>query len=252
MPVETLIKLYPSLLMKSRAKAILMIRWVCLSALAAALRAILPLSCLVTNPFLILLAQYHLFCGKDERGKGEDDDDDGAMMTAVPMPKCQPPQSRVSVYPQPAAAGAAGGAQIKTQSFEQHASMPSNSLQISTPTSESNSLISALAFDRPPSASAPWGNHIGFASSPTMALPMNSGWFALAQVPVPTPVVSGNIVKSEPEQQGQAASDLPRNEDRGGNTGEKAAKRPKIDIPEEGFHQVVTDLFSRLLVQQYL
>jgi hypothetical protein len=192
---------------------------------------------LPTGPLLILLAQYHLFCGKDERGKGEDDDDDGAMMTAVPMPKCQPTQSRVSVYPQPAAAGA-GGAQIKPQSFEQHASMPSNSLQISTPTSESNSLISALAFERPPSASAPWGNHIGFASSPTMALPMNSGWFALAQVPVPTPVVSGNIVKSEPDQGQAATSDLPRNEDRG-VTGEKAAKRPKIDIPDEGFHQVV-------------
>ena len=158
------------------------------------------------------------------------------MMTAVPVPKCQPTQARVSVYPQPA--GAAGGAQIKTQTFEQHASMPSNSLQISTPTSESNSLISALAFERPPSASAPWGSHIGFASSPTMALPMNSGWFALAQVPVPTPVVSGNIVKSEPDQGQAASSDLSRNEDRGG-TGEKAAKRPKIDIPEEGFHQVV-------------
>jgi hypothetical protein len=73
-----------------------------------------------------------------------------------------------------------------------------------------------------------------------MALPMNSGWFALAQVPVPTPVVSGNIVKSEPDQGQAASSDLSRNEDRGG-TGEKAAKRPKIDIPEEGFHQVVAD-----------
>ena len=159
-------------------------------------------------------------------------------MPAVPVPKCQPVQSRVVYSQQPS--GAAGG---MAKGFEQHVTTSSNSVQISTPTSESNSLIGALSFDNAPSSSAPWGNSVGgFASSPTMNLPMNAGWFALAQVPVPTPVLSGSTVKIEPDQ-GQAkrlaSPDVSRSD---ASAGEKGAKRPKIEIPEEGFHQVTCSL----------
>lgn len=182
--------------------------------------------------------QYHLFCGKDERGKCDDDDDDGGtMMPAVPVSKCQPAQSRLMVYSQQPAAVAGGNT---GKSFEQHLPNATNSVQITTPTSESNSLISALAFENAPASAAPWGNNVGgFATSPTMSLPMNAGWFALAQVPVPTPVSSGSIVKSEPDlaqsSKRLASPDVSRAE--GGS--EKGAKRPKIEIPEEGFHQVL-------------
>jgi hypothetical protein len=157
-------------------------------------------------------------------------------MAAVPVSKCQPAQSRVMLYQQQAAV--AGGAQAK--SFDHHLPSTANPVQIATPTSESNSLISALAFENAPSSATPWGNNVGaFSTSPTVSLPMNAGWFALAQVPVPTPVLSGNIVKSEPDQ-GQskrlASPDASRADAIA--AGEKGAKRPKIEIPEEGFLQV--------------
>jgi hypothetical protein len=111
--------------------------------------------------------------------------------------------------------------------------VPSASVQISTPTSESNSIISALAFDTVPSSSAPWGTGHGFATSPTVqALPFNSAWFALAQVPVPTPVAPAGTIKTNPASEART-----RDTDEADGLA-KCGKRPRLDIPEEGFHQV--------------
>mmetsp|Transcript_81822 Transcript_81822/g.219734 ORF Transcript_81822/g.219734 Transcript_81822/m.219734 type:complete len:397 (-) Transcript_81822:204-1394(-) len=170
---------------------------------------------------------YHLFCGKDERGKGDDDDDDGGTM-----------------IPASAAASAhrheLGSAAVGAKGSAAHQQLPNKNKQWTAPAADTNPLLGALTFDNPSRApSTSWMQPLpNFPGSPTIAGP-GLPFFALSQVTMPVPVVPTTEVKSDAKGSGGKGRGLDSGEHSGTDKGSDkgASKRPKLDIPDQGFHQ---------------
>jgi hypothetical protein len=175
-----------------------------------------------------------LFCGKDERGKGDDDDDDtGALLSAA--------SSTVSTVRNEAAAAATAALVGRPPAISsQPRSKPPWSTTIPP---ESNALIGALTFETPShSVSTPWNQSLSnFPASPTISTPGIPTWFALSQVPMPAPVVPGMEAAHDARaagSKGRGADSTSVHQSAEKCSDKSASKRPKLDIPDQGFHQV--------------
>ena len=163
-----------------------------------------------------------MFCGKDERGKGDDDDDDtSALLSAA--------SSTVSAVVPPAGAGK-GAIPVNAQSRAKAPWNPANP-------AEANPLIGALTFETPTHAmAAPWSQTLAnFPASPTISTPGIPTWFALSQVPMPAPVAAGPADAKAAGAKGRGLEGEHQSADKCSDR--TASKRPKLDIPDQGFHQ---------------
>mmetsp|Transcript_51503 Transcript_51503/g.107591 ORF Transcript_51503/g.107591 Transcript_51503/m.107591 type:complete len:332 (-) Transcript_51503:596-1591(-) len=173
-----------------------------------------------------------MFCGKDERGKGDDDDDDtSALLSAA--------SSTVSsVRNEAAAAASALVGRPPAMSVQARSKPPWNT----TIPPESNSLIGALTFETPShSVSTPWNQSLSnFPASPTISTPGIPTWFALSQVPMPAPVVPATVAATDARavgSKGRGADTTSVHQSAEKCSDKTASKRPKLDIPDQGFHQ---------------
>jgi hypothetical protein len=180
-----------------------------------------------------------MFCGKDERGKGEDDDDDpGALLSAASSTV-----SSVRNECAAAAAALAGAGRPPAAMSTQGRSKPPWNTAVPP---ESNSLIGALTFETPShNVSTPWNQSFSnFPASPTVPTSGIPTWFALSQVPMPAPVVPGTGAGADARVtglKGRGADSKSAHQSAEECSEKSASKRPKLDIPDQGFHQVLSN-----------
>jgi hypothetical protein len=109
---------------------------------------------------------------------------------------------------------------------------------------ESNPLIGALTFETPShGVSTPWNQPSlsNFPASPTISTTGIPTWFALSQVPMPAPVVPSTDTVPDARVVGmkaRGADSATMHQSADKCSDKSASKRPKLDIPDQGFHQV--------------
>jgi hypothetical protein len=186
-----------------------------------------------------------MFCGKDERGKGDDDDDD----TSALLSAASSTVSAVGAIPAAAVGKAAVpvNAQLRGKATWNPANPP-----------DANPLIGALTFETPTPAVAatPWSQTLAnFPASPTISTPGMPTWFALSQVPIPAPVAAGPVLALAAAGKGRALEGSSEHQSADNCSDKTASKRPKLDIPDQGFHQVRgsrrCSMLSRTLLPLY-